>query len=53
MVLPPFEEEDPVLVLPPYQPPRPGTLKVQLVGSLIDFARTPLVTVDLPPPVAR
>lgn len=47
VVLPPFEEEDPVLVLPPYQPPRPGTLKVQLVGSLIDFAQTPLVTVDL------
>ena len=47
VVLPPFEEEDPVLVLPPYQPPRPGSLTVQLVGALIDFAQTPLVTVDL------
>lgn len=47
VVLPAFEEEDTVLVLPPYQPPRPGVFKVQLVGALIDFAQTPLVTVDL------
>ncbi|MGS5089677.1 hypothetical protein ACVC7V_24605 [Hydrogenophaga sp. A37] len=47
VVLAPFEEEDPVLVLPPYQPPRPGLFRVQLVPSLIDFTKTPLVTIDL------
>lgn len=47
VVLPPFEEDDPVLVLPPYQAPKSGTFKIQVVGSLIDFAQTPLVTVEL------
>lgn len=47
VTVPPFEETDPILVLPPYRAPQPGTLAVQVLPTLLDFTQTPLVTVDL------
>jgi hypothetical protein len=47
VTLPKTRETDTVVVLSPYRPPRPSRLSVQLVGSLIDFAVTPIVAVDL------
>ena len=40
-------ETDTALILPPYLPPKPGVLEIKLIARLIDFAKTPLVTVDL------
>ncbi|HSR51434.1 MAG TPA: hypothetical protein VLV83_11440 [Acidobacteriota bacterium] len=45
--LPEQEEEDPVLVLPPHRPPESGSINVQVIGTLVNFDATPLVTVDL------
>ena len=44
---PMIQEEDTVLVLPPYRKPKGGTLTVRVLPTLIDFSRTPLVVVDL------
>lgn len=45
--LPEREETDEAVVLPAYKPPRSGTLQVRVLPQLLDFAQTPLVTVDL------
>ena len=42
-----ISEDDSLLVLPPYRPPESGTMKVRIIQSLVDFAKTPLVMVDL------
>lgn len=47
VVMPEVREQDTVVVLQPYRPPKRGVLQVSLMGQLIDFAATPLVVVDL------
>jgi hypothetical protein len=44
---PPVSETSTVVIIPPYQVPGAGKLTVQILGSLVDFAATPLVGVDL------
>jgi hypothetical protein len=47
VTLPPARELDTVIVLPRYRAGRPGPLTVQVIGTLVDFAATPTVLVDL------
>jgi len=47
VVLPKQREKDSSLILPPYQPPKAGELKVDVLPQFVDFAQTPLVIVDL------
>jgi hypothetical protein len=47
VTLPPVRSTDTVVVLPAYRQPKGGKLQVQVFGSLVDFAATPIVTVDL------
>ncbi len=44
---PRIEESDSVLVLSPYRPPKGGAITVRVLPTLIDFAKAPLVVVDL------
>ena len=45
--LEPTTETDTAYIIPPYTAPKPGALKIELRPTLIDFAKTPLVTVDV------
>lgn len=47
VVLPPIEVTDTALVLPPHRMPQTGELHYTVMPTLVDFAATPLVTVDL------
>ncbi|MEM8849193.1 MAG: hypothetical protein AAGE03_04075, partial [Pseudomonadota bacterium] len=47
VILDPIEQQDKALVIPPYVAPQPGVFAVRFMPTLIDFAETPLVTVDL------
>ncbi|MXO90843.1 hypothetical protein [Pontixanthobacter aquaemixtae] len=47
IVFDPIHGEDNALVLPRYNPPEPGTIHYQIMPTLIDFAKTPLVVVEL------
>jgi hypothetical protein len=47
VLLPEATERDDVLVLPPYRPPKAGQLNVQVLATLVDLTKTPIVTVDL------
>ena len=47
VVLPETHETDTVVVLPQYRAPKPGKLTVQVIGSQVNFAETPIVAVDL------
>ncbi len=40
-------EKDTIVVLPAYRPSKPGTLNIPVLGTLVDFAATPIVIVDL------
>ncbi len=44
---PTSEERDTVVVLAPYRVPEPGQITVKVMPALIDFAGTPMVTVDV------
>jgi hypothetical protein len=43
----PSTEMDTALILPPYRAPEAGTLAITFIPTLINFEKTPLVTVDL------
>lgn len=45
--LPTVTEHDTLVVLSPYRPLTGGKMVIQLFGTLLDMAATPLVTVDL------
>jgi len=47
VVIGPIIENDEALILPPYLAPEPGTLEIRIMPTLIDFTKTPLVTIDL------
>ncbi|MFC7615563.1 hypothetical protein ACFQV2_20715 [Actinokineospora soli] len=47
IALPARREVDPFVVLPAYQAAVAGELRVQVLASLVDFAATPVVGVDL------
>jgi hypothetical protein len=47
VTLDPTTETDSAFIVPPYAAPKPGQLKVELRPTLIDFTKTPLVTVDV------
>ena len=42
-----IEKTDPILVLPPYKAPEAGKLTYRFMPTLVDFAATPLVTLDV------
>ncbi|HSF43244.1 MAG TPA: hypothetical protein VLT87_25815 [Thermoanaerobaculia bacterium] len=46
LVLPEARETDTVVVLPTYRPSRSGRISVQVLANLVDFAATPIVTLD-------
>ncbi|MEL6453104.1 MAG: hypothetical protein AAFQ40_00120 [Cyanobacteria bacterium J06623_5] len=47
VVLAKQREKDSALTLLPYNPPKAGELKIDVLAQLIDFSQTPLVVVDL------
>lgn len=47
VTLEPTTETDSAYIVPPYSAPKPGALQIELRPTLIDFAKTPLVTVDV------
>jgi len=47
VTLEPTTETDAAFIVPPYVAPKPGALQIELRPTLIDFAKTPLVTVDV------
>ena len=46
VVIGPIDESDTALILPPYKAPESGQISIRVMPTLIDFAKTPLVTVD-------
>ena len=47
LALPEARETDTVVVLPQYRAPKPGKLSVQVIGTQVNYADTPIVAVDL------